>query len=460
MLLTTEILDARLVKPYFPVGIKGVGIAYGRRVGIDEFILLQDLLDGDELKNIIKQYASITIKSGNECFTGYYHEVSAFLRTCSDDSADLEIMAVNLPKPLLQKIAREKRIWDYRLIVTGFDSYIKFRSKESIKSKLLEHLLGIRPPEYQEELSPSSFCRTVEKSFGTASLSFLPSDKTIIGLIQDAYHSLQENLQRRIEKYAHLLVSTLTPYDIYTGVIGDFIYAISGAQPGGCFDPISVLEIHEGCVGFIKIIKTASLLSGELNSKSILAITADTLAHLSGSDWKSRGLSSDAATAVCLGRCDKGYGVLGVCDLNLPSLHRVIIEDKLNGGLLMDGPKIRQSIIDYFPQLINHAIKTFAFNRSKVKIIPHQMNGAILAELHKYLNEHKPVGEGEIHPEQIINVVHLYGNSSSSTIPTALYWCIADGKLQKGDEVIMISIGSGFNMGYVTYRVGDEFPEP
>ena len=75
------------------------------------------------------------------------------------------------------------------------------------------------------------------------------------------------------------------------------------------------------------------------------------------------------------------------------------------------------------------------------------MNGIILEKLPSLLGVRK---------DQVINIMPLYGNTASSTIPTALYQCLIDGVLFEGDQIIFIGIGAGFKIGAAAYVINKE----
>ena len=55
-------------------------------------------------------------------------------------------------------------------------------------------------------------------------------------------------------------------------------------------------------------------------------------------------------------------------------------------------------------------------------------------------------------PEKVIINIDAYGNTTAGTIPLALGDAVADGRLQKGDLVILASVGAGFTVGSVLLR--------
>ena len=59
-----------------------------------------------------------------------------------------------------------------------------------------------------------------------------------------------------------------------------------------------------------------------------------------------------------------------------------------------------------------------------------------------------------IDPAKVIINIERFGNTTAATIPLALNDAIADGRLKKGDRVLLCSVGAGFTVGSVLLRWG------
>ena len=57
-----------------------------------------------------------------------------------------------------------------------------------------------------------------------------------------------------------------------------------------------------------------------------------------------------------------------------------------------------------------------------------------------------------IDPARVIINLEKYGNTTAATIPLALEECVQDGRLKKGDLVLLASVGAGFTIGAVLLR--------
>jgi 3-oxoacyl-[acyl-carrier-protein] synthase-3 len=54
--------------------------------------------------------------------------------------------------------------------------------------------------------------------------------------------------------------------------------------------------------------------------------------------------------------------------------------------------------------------------------------------------------------EKVIITVHKYGNTSAASIPTALDEAVRDGRIQRGDLILVSSFGAGFTWGAALFR--------
>jgi 3-oxoacyl-[acyl-carrier-protein] synthase-3 len=75
--------------------------------------------------------------------------------------------------------------------------------------------------------------------------------------------------------------------------------------------------------------------------------------------------------------------------------------------------------------------------------IPHQANIRIMETVAERL---------KIPKEKVIITVHKYGNTSAASIPTALDEAVRDGRIQRGDLILVNSFGAGFTWGAALFR--------
>jgi 3-oxoacyl-[acyl-carrier-protein] synthase III len=77
-------------------------------------------------------------------------------------------------------------------------------------------------------------------------------------------------------------------------------------------------------------------------------------------------------------------------------------------------------------------------------LVPHQANGRIIAAVAQQLG---------VHSEKVISTIAKFGNSSAATIPLTLSIAAAEGRLQRGQRLLMCAAGAGLTGGAVVYRL-------
>jgi 3-oxoacyl-[acyl-carrier-protein] synthase-3 len=80
------------------------------------------------------------------------------------------------------------------------------------------------------------------------------------------------------------------------------------------------------------------------------------------------------------------------------------------------------------------------------RIIPHQANARIINSAAQHLESKLDLPDGEVKNKMIVTI-HKYGNNSTASIPLALDESIREGKLQRGDLVILVGFGAGLTYG-------------
>ena len=455
--------------PSKPVGIHGVHAYYPHDINVDDLVLAQSVTSQSELEKVLWEHGSVSILRNDGSFAkGLVKEVNEDIKSqphlyrVKAGNPGFKITNVNLPNHALKKICNSSPIDDYRKLVTGFDPFVKQRPPLD-NTNFLQYLSGYPfslkdiktvGPNYWH----NKFREIVENRFGTRTLHHA-SDGNNYNELEKLIHKSYNNLSYYLSganknmDIGLVLITTITDYDGYAGILGKFLsYTDIG--------PISTTEIKEGCCGYISQNQHAIFSIGFLKNGTnyMLGLTGDLMTVKSLSDWKNRALLSDGATATLFGPCEEGTGILGTLRTNLPYMQHTAIQDYY-GGFDMYGPGVANFVKEYYPLMVNQMVKLFKFDRRKLYIISHQMNGVILSGINQFINNAKLAGEPNINTDQVINVVSKYGNNSSSTIPTAIYQCMCDKLFCEGDELILIGAGAGFNIGCTAMRVNKAMVE-
>ncbi len=254
----------------------------------------------------------------------------------------------------------------------------------------------------------------------------------------------------------------LTPADI------DLI-VLATSTPNNTFPATAVeiqnrLGMHHGfafdmqavCSGFVYAVTTADLyIKGGL-AKRVLVIGSETFSRIL--DWSDRStcvLFGDGAGALVL-EADEGTGTIadrGVLAMSLRSdgAHK----DKLfvDGGpsttgtvghLRMEGREVFKHAVGMITDVIEATFSQAGITAADLDwFVPHQANKRIIDASAKKLG---------IAEQKVVVTVDLHGNTSAASVPLALSVAVADGRIKKGDLVLLEAMGGGFTWGAVLVR--------
>ena len=228
------------------------------------------------------------------------------------------------------------------------------------------------------------------------------------------------------------------------------IQAGLGIHHGAAFDLQAV------CSGFIFALASADnfLRSGAFNRA--LVIGAETFSRIL--DWNDRGtcvLFGDGAGAIVLDAQPQS-GIKpdrGVLTTHLRSDGRHKSKLYVDGGpsssqtvghLRMEGREVFKHAVGMITDVIVAAFKASGITADDIDwFVPHQANKRIIdASAHKL----------HIAPQKVVLTVDRHGNTSAASIPLALAVAVADGRLKKGDLVLLEAMGGGFTWGSALLR--------
>jgi 3-oxoacyl-[acyl-carrier-protein] synthase-3 len=246
-----------------------------------------------------------------------------------------------------------------------------------------------------------------------------------------------------------IVLATSTPDNTFPATAVAVQNAL-GINHGAAFDLQAV------CSGFIFALANADnfLRSGAFNRA--LVIGAETFSRIL--DWNDRGtcvLFGDGAGAVVLDAQPQS-GVKpdrGVITTHLRSDGRHKAKLYVDGGvsstqtvghLRMEGREVFKHAVGMITDVIIDAFKASGINADDIDwFVPHQANKRIIdASAHKL----------HIAPQKVVLTVDRHGNTSAASIPLALSVAVADGRVKKGDLVLLEAMGGGFTWGSALIR--------
>ena len=246
-----------------------------------------------------------------------------------------------------------------------------------------------------------------------------------------------------------IVLATSTPDQTFPATAVT-IQAELGINHGAAFDVQAV------CSGFVFAMSTADnyLKSGQF--KRSLVIGAEAFSRIL--DWEDRAtcvLFGDGAGAVVL-EAEKLNGTMtdrGILATSLRSDGRYRDKLYVDGGpsstgtvghLRMDGPEVFRHAVTKISQVIGETLDKAGYTASDIDwFVPHQANKRILDGAARKLG---------LDPQRVVMTVEKHANTSAASIPLALMTACADGRIKKGDLVLLEAMGGGFTWGALLIR--------
>ncbi len=243
-----------------------------------------------------------------------------------------------------------------------------------------------------------------------------------------------------------IVVATITP-DMPFPSVATILQDKLGAKRAVCFD------ISAACAGFVYGLSVAEKFIASSVYKNALVIGAETLSSVT--DWQDRNtcvLFGDGAGAVVLTEVKKG-GIISTylgCDgskvniLNMPaggSRNPATTETVRNRQhfLKMQGNELFKIAVNTMTNAAQTVLKQAGMTFADVDlIIPHQANARIIMAVAKKLG---------IPNERVYLNIERCGNMSSASTVTALCEAVEEGKVKKGDIVLLDAFGAGLVWG-------------
>lgn len=247
-----------------------------------------------------------------------------------------------------------------------------------------------------------------------------------------------------------IVLATSTPDNTFPATAVAVQHGL-GINHGAAFDLQAV------CSGFVFALATADNFLRTGAFKRALVIGAETFSRIL--DWNDRGtcvLFGDGAGAVVLeaeAQPGKAATDRGIVTTHLRSDGRHKAKLFVDGGpsstqtvghLRMEGREVFKHAVGMITDVIVDAFEATGLNADSIDwFVPHQANKRIIdASAHKL----------HIAPEKVVLTVDRHGNTSAASIPLALSVARKDGRIKRGDMVLLEAMGGGFTWGSAMVR--------
>jgi len=242
-----------------------------------------------------------------------------------------------------------------------------------------------------------------------------------------------------------IVVATTTP-DYTFPSTATMIQQGLGIHHGAAFDVQAV------CSGFIYGVNVVDSLLRTGSAKNALLIGAETFSRIL--DWEDRTtcvLFGDGAGAVVMSASEESD--VGV-------LNTFVRSDGAHCKLLyVDGGPSRTQTVGHVRmvgnQVFKYAVKDIAAAMEECAqgagisisdvdwFVPHQANQRILNGVARRL---------KLDPQQVVSTVEFHANTSAASVPLAMDVAVKDGRIKRGDLVMLEAFGGGFTWGAALFR--------
>ena len=212
----------------------------------------------------------------------------------------------------------------------------------------------------------------------------------------------------------------------------------------------AAFDVQAVCTGFVYALSVADKFIRAGDAKCALVVGAETLSRII--NWEDRStcvLFGDGAGAVILQESD-GPGILSThlhADgaykelLTVPagiSEHPEYIQTG-KGNIVMQGNEVFKMAVNTLGRIVDETLAKNKMKKSDVDwLVPHQANIRIIAATAKKL---------KMNMEHVVVTVDEHGNTSAASIPLALDRAVRDGRIKRGETLLLEAFGGGFTWG-------------
>ena len=240
-----------------------------------------------------------------------------------------------------------------------------------------------------------------------------------------------------------IVLATATPDHTFPATATK-VQAQLGMTRGAAFDVQAV------CTGFIYALATADALLRTGQARTALVIGAETFSRIL--DWQDRGtcvLFGDGAGAVVLQAAPaEGQNARGILSSHLHSdgsNYKLLYVDGgpsttgTSGNLRMEGREVFRHAVQRLAEVVDEALAADGLQESDIDwLIPHQANRRIIDSMARRLH---------LSPEKVVVTIDRHANTSAASVPLALAEAVADGRIRRGQLVLLEAMGGGLTWG-------------
>ena len=212
----------------------------------------------------------------------------------------------------------------------------------------------------------------------------------------------------------------------------------------------AAFDVQAVCTGFVYALSVADKFIRTGEAKCALVVGAETLSRII--NWQDRStcvLFGDGAGAVILQASDEpgilsthlhadgAYKELLTVPAGISEHPEYIKEGK--GNIVMQGNEVFKMAVNTLGRIVDETLAKNKMKKSDVHwLVPHQANIRIISATAKKL---------KMSMDRVVVTVDEHGNTSAASIPLALDQAVRDGRIQRGETVLLEAFGGGFTWG-------------
>ena len=290
--------------------------------------------------------------------------------------------------------------------------------------------------------------RWIQERTGIRERRFAAQDQSTCDLAEHAARSALEASNWTGRDLDLIIVGTTTPDRIYPSTACRLQARLGAA---GC----AAFDVQAVCTGFIYALGVAEQFIRGGGARRALVVGADTHSRLL--DWNDRStciLFGDGAGAVTLESADEP-GILSThlhADGNYESLLYVEGGTPAGGGVMreggaythMRGNEVFKVAVRTLMRIADETLAANGMQKSQLDwLIPHQANIRIIEATARKLG---------LPMDRVVVTVDRHGNTSAASVPLALDTAVRDGRVKRGDVLLLEAFGGGFTWGSALVR--------
>ena len=270
------------------------------------------------------------------------------------------------------------------------------------------------------------------------------NEKTSDLAVQAALKAL-EDAEIPAQEIDLIIVATATP-DMQFPATATIVQHKLGIE--GC----PAFDVQAVCAGFMYAITTANAYIRSGMAKKALVIGADIFSRIL--DWNDRTtcvLFGDGAGAVVLGASEEAGIIHSKLHANGAHLDLLKVPAQMSEGAVcgspfvtMDGQGVFKFAVKQLAAVADEVITEAGYSADQIDwLVPHQANKRIIESTAKHLG---------LSMDKVILTVAEHANTSAASIPLALDAGIRDGRIRRGQMLLLEGIGGGFAWGAVLMK--------